>query len=161
MAISCPDCAFQMPDIAAYCPGCGRSMRLAARADGTVGIFSENVAGALAYFTFVPAVIFLLRVPYKANRFVRFHSFQCLLLCVATAIVAATLRLLALILYIIPVAGYLLVAVISIVVVLAIFLIWAVLVVKALQGETFKLPIFGELAEQRAGAGSRADDSNC
>jgi len=26
MPLSCPDCAFRMPETAAFCPGCGRSM---------------------------------------------------------------------------------------------------------------------------------------
>ena len=39
---------------------------------------AENVAGMLAYFTIIPAIIFLLIEPYNRNRFVRFHSFQCL-----------------------------------------------------------------------------------
>ena len=43
----------------------------------------ENVAGMLAYFTIIPAIIFLLIEPYNRNRFVRFHSFQCLFTCAA------------------------------------------------------------------------------
>jgi uncharacterized membrane protein len=151
LSISCPDCAFQMPDVAAFCPGCGRSMEVAAHADGMVGAFSENVAGALAYFTFIPAAIFLLRLPYKANHFVRFHSVQCLLYCMAALIVGAALRLLALVLYVLPIAGYWLMVVASVVAGLAGFVTWLVLVVKALQGESFRLPLLGELAAQQAG----------
>ena len=33
---------------------------------------------------------------------------------------------------------------------LAFFMVWIVLVVKALQGEMFKLPVVGEFAEQQA-----------
>ena len=77
---ACPHCAAQMPETAAFCPGCGLPMQAEQRAQGKVGIFSEPIAGALAYLTFIPAVVFLVVAPYKTNRFVRFHSFQCLLL---------------------------------------------------------------------------------
>ena len=63
-----------------FCPACGRPMHERARAR-PVGALPENVAGALAYFTFIPAIVFLSRPPYKKNRFLRFHSLQCLLLC--------------------------------------------------------------------------------
>jgi uncharacterized membrane protein len=39
------------------------------------------------------------------------------------------------------------------VVALAFFMIWVVLIVKALQGEMFKLPLVGEYAEQQTPAG--------
>jgi len=76
---SCPDCSSQMPETAAFCPGCGRSMIAPERAVGRVGVFPEGIAGALAYFSFIPALIYLFREPYRSNYFVRFHSVQCLL----------------------------------------------------------------------------------
>jgi uncharacterized membrane protein len=42
---------------------------------------------------------------------------------------------------------------VSMVVGLALVVIWVVLIVKALQGEMFKLPMVGEYAEKQAGAG--------
>ena len=39
---------------------------------------SDNAAGALAYVTIIPAIIFLVMEPYNKNRFIRFHSWQCL-----------------------------------------------------------------------------------
>src|SRR5260370_19450418 len=79
MSMSCPQCAAQMPDEAVFCPSCGGTMRAPERAHSKVGGLSESIAGALAYFTFVPALLFLLVDPYKKDRFVRFHSFQCIL----------------------------------------------------------------------------------
>ena len=151
--ISCPHCAAQMPATAAYCPGCGRSMaeeQLATtRARGRVGLLTENIAGALAYVTFIPAIVFLVLDPYKTNRFVRFHSIQCLLLWGAGILLAIALKLASVVLFIIPVAGPLLVLVVSTVVALGIFVIWLVLVVKAFQGEMFQLPLLGEFAAQQ------------
>jgi uncharacterized membrane protein len=150
MSISCPHCAASMPEVAAYCPGCGRAMATVERVRGTVGALPETLAGALAYFTIIPAILFLLIEPYNNNHFVRFHSFQCLGVSLVTLIVGALLRVVGFIVFFIPMLGHLLVWLVSGVVILAFFAIWAVLVVKALQGETFKLPVVGDFAERQA-----------
>lgn len=151
MPTSCPDCAAQMPDTAAFCPGCGRSMRTVERARGIVGVLPETLAGALAYFL-VPAIVFLLIEPYKRNRFVRFHSFQCLGLCLVGLVVGAMLRVAGYTLFFIPALGRLLFLLVSMVVSLALLAIWVVLIVKALQGETFKLPLVGPFAVSHSSA---------
>jgi uncharacterized membrane protein len=147
---SCPHCAAQMPETAVFCPGCGRSMKIEKPARGKVGAFPENIAGTLAYFTFIPAIVFLLVDPYKGNRFVRFHSLQCLLLCGATILAAIALKLASVVLFIVPVLGPLLMVLVSIVVALAAAVIWLVLVVKAFQGVTFRLPVLGDFAAHYA-----------
>jgi uncharacterized membrane protein len=98
---------------------------------------SDNVAAALAYFLF-PAIFFLLIDPYRNNRFVRFHCFQS----IAFAIVSMIPRLA---LYL-PVAGLFLWPMLE----LALFIVWLVLLVKAFQGQKFKLPLIGEWAEDQA-----------
>jgi uncharacterized membrane protein len=147
---SCPHCAAQMPETATFCPGCGRPMQTEERAHGTIGVLRENVAGPLAYLTFIPAIVFLLLEPYKNNRFVRFHSIQCLLFCGAEILIAVALKLASVVLFIVPVFGPLLVLLVSMVVGLAAVVIWLVLVVKAAQGVMFKLPVLGEFASQYA-----------
>ena len=147
---TCPACAAQMPDTAAFCPGCGRSMQEKARARGKVGALPENIASTIAYFTFLPAVAFLFIDPYRRNRFVRFHALQCLMYSFAAIAIAATLRLAALVLMMIPVLGPLLVLVIGVLFGLAAFMIWLVLVIKAFQGEMFEVPILGRVAAQYA-----------
>lgn len=127
-------------------------MPAASPARGTVGVFPENIAGALAYITFIPAIIFLLIDPYRRNRFLRFQSLQCLLLWLAMFVIAAVLRLAEPVLLLIPNFGYLLLVLIATVAGLAAFVIWLVLVVKALQGEAFKIPLVGEWAERQASA---------
>jgi uncharacterized membrane protein len=150
MPLSCPDCSAEMPETAGFCPGCGRAMQPVIRAQGKVGGLPENIAGSLAYLTFFPAIVFLLLDPYKKNAFVRFHSFQCIFLSLASLLMGVTIRLLGILLSMLPVVGYLLFVLISIVIGLAAFLIWLVLLVKAFQGEAFKLPVLGNLAEQQA-----------
>ena len=120
-----------------------------ASAEGKVGLLPVNLAGALAYFSFVPAIVFLFVDPYSKNRFVRFHSLQSLLLCGSVIVLAAVLRLAGLIVFLIPLLGPLLVAVVDVVVALGAVFLWFVLVVKAFQGEMFKLPVLGALVERR------------
>ncbi|HEV2402335.1 MAG TPA: zinc-ribbon domain-containing protein [Candidatus Sulfotelmatobacter sp.] len=150
----CPHCAAQMPETASFCPGCGRSMAFPVRAQGTVGVFPENIAGALAYLSFIPAILFLLLDPYRKNRFVRFHSVQCIGFWIGLVILAIALKLVGMLLFIIPVLGPLLVTLIDVVAILAAFVIWLVLIVKALQGEPFQLPLLGDFAEQQSGDSS-------
>ncbi len=137
-----------MPETAAFCPACGRTMQTATHAQGKVGGLAENIAGGLAYVTFIPAIIFLVVDPYSKNRFVRFHCLQCLLFWGATVVVAAVLRLTTVVLLMIPVLGPLLAVLIAVVAGLALVVIWLVLVVKTFQGEMFKLPILGDFAER-------------
>lgn len=102
----------------------------------------------MAYLTFIPAVVFVLVEPLKRNRFVRFHSFQSIFLTVATIALAIALRILYSVLTLIPGIGYLLAWLVSALALLGLVILWLVLVVKALQGATFKLPLIGNLAEK-------------
>lgn len=125
-------------------------MQTEERAQGKVGLLPERVAGALAYFSFIPAIIFLVVEPYKNNRFVRFHSLQCLLLWGAAVLAAIALKLAGMLLFIIPVLGPLLVVLVWTVVGFGALVIWLVLVVKAFQGLMFRLPMLGDFAAERA-----------
>ena len=151
MPLACPDCAAQMPETAAFCPGCGRPMLPLPRAQGTVGVLPENIAGALAYITCVPAILFLALQPYNRDGFVRFHSLQSLLLWLAGALAAALFKVAAVLLFRIPVAGPLIVVLASGLCGLAAFVIWLVLLAKAFQGEMFRLPLLGAFAASLAG----------
>jgi uncharacterized membrane protein len=173
MPITCPQCHAQMPDNVSFCPGCGRRMWVpgqpAAKPAPTPPVPrspavqpptpttpavslptrpKDNLIAALAYVTFIPAVVFVLIEPFKRNRFVRFHSFQSIFLAVATVVAAIVMRILYSVLALIPVAGYLLAWLASAVALLGWMILWLVLLVKALQGETFRLPWIGNLAEK-------------
>ena len=86
--------------------------------------------------------------PFKRNRFVRFHAFQSIFLAAATILAAIAMRILYSVLVLIPVMGYLMAWLTSTVVLLGWVILWLVLLVKAFQGEAFRLPWIGTLAEK-------------
>lgn len=149
MSIPCPDCAVSMPEGAELCPSCGRATQPDERADGRVGGISERLAGALAY-TLIAAIVFLLVDPYKKNAFVRFHSFQSIGFWLGFIMLIAGLRIAGVLLFFLPLVGHLLIFLLSMVVVLGFVILWVVLLVKALQGEIFLLPLVGEYSESQA-----------
>ena len=100
---------------------------------------SDNAAGALAYVTFIPAVIFLVVAPYNQKPFVKFHAFQSLGLAV-TGFVLGFIN-------IIPILGQ----IIFLIGLLALFVLWVLCVLKASQGNAFKLPVIGNFAAQQSG----------
>jgi uncharacterized membrane protein len=143
MSISCSECGASMPDTAAFCPSCGRGVRPVERVHGNVGPLPRTVAGALAYCTIIPAIVFLLVEPYSRDRFVRFHSFQSIGLSVTALVIGAGLRAAESLFFFLPLL-------LSMLGSLGFFVIWVVLIVKALQGEMFKLPVVGDFSEQHA-----------
>jgi uncharacterized membrane protein len=117
---------------------------------GKTGGLGDNIASMLAYWTIFPAIIFLVLDPFNKNKFIRFHSFQSLLIggafvssWIATGIVLSILSF-------IPFLGRFLWLVVGAILSVFWFIVWVVLIVKALQGETFKLPVIGEWAERAA-----------
>jgi len=108
---------------------------------------TDNVAGMLAYITIVPAIVFLLVAPYNRNRFVRFHSFQCIFLTVAWIALGMALSIVGMI----PVLGWMTLLIWP-VIGLAGLALWVILLIKANQGQMWKLPFVGDLAEKQAAA---------
>jgi uncharacterized membrane protein len=100
--------------------------------------FDPKVAGALCYaLGWVTGLIFYVTEP--KNTFVRFHAVQAMVVFGASC--AAFLVCLS-----IPILGWIL----SIFVFYGSAALWLVLMYKAYQGERFKLPIAGDIAEQHA-----------
>ncbi len=144
MARFCVSCGAEVPDNGSVCGKCGQPAYQAA-AGGTVAVSSstagltDNIAGMLAYVTIIPAIVFLLLEPYNRNRFIRFHAFQCVFLCIVLVVIHVVLLA-------VPIIGW----AISIFVNLGALVLWIVLLLKAYQGQMFKLPIIGDLAEKQA-----------
>ena len=96
----------------------------------------QNVAGLLCYLIgWVTGLIFILIE--KENRYVRFHAMQSL-------ITFGGLTVLFMVIGYLPVMGWGLIPVLGIVQ----LVLWILLMVKAYQGEQFKLPVIGDLAEK-------------
>jgi uncharacterized membrane protein len=101
---------------------------------------NDNTAGALAYVTIVPAIIFLVVEPYKNSAYVRFHAWQCIFLCLAAMVLEVVLM-------VIPVIGWILLPFVGLgILILAIYAI-----IKALNGVRFEIPIIGKYAAKQAG----------
>ncbi|MGC2193173.1 MAG: DUF4870 domain-containing protein [Terriglobales bacterium] len=144
----CSSCGTQIPAGATVCPACNRSTTpVAGTIQTNVGGLTDNVAGALAYVTIIPAIVFLVLEPYNKNRFIRFHSFQCIFFAVAWTALWIVLNIIAHI----PLLGWLTIMIWPLIG-LAGFVIWIVLVLKAYQGRMFKLPVIGDMAEKQATA---------
>lgn len=101
---------------------------------------SDNAAGAIAYITIIPAIVFLVMPPYNTSPYVRFHAWQNIFLCIAAFAIS--------IVAVIPILGWI-VALIGMPVLLV---CWLICLIKALNGAKFKLPLIGDLAEKQAGA---------
>lgn len=100
---------------------------------------SESAASALAYVTFIPAIIFLLVPPYNQSAKIRFHAIQELGLSVVMFVLSFFL--------IIPILGLL----VYFFGFLAALVMWILCIVKASQGSVFKLPVLGNFAAQQSG----------
>jgi uncharacterized membrane protein len=145
----CPSCGAQLAD-GATCPKCVGNASPGGAAVAThtaAGGLDDNVAGALAYVTIIPAIVFLVLEPFNRKRFVRFHAFQCLFFAVAWTVLWIVLSIIAHI----PFLGWATLIVWPLVSLVG-FIIWLVLVLKAYQGQMFKLPVIGDMAEKQAGA---------
>lgn len=147
----CPNCGAQIQDNSTFCGSCGKSVNAAAPTGYAAaqtpvanGGMADNVAGLLAYL-FIPAIIFLLVEPYKKSRFVRFHSFQCLFFAIAWFVLWF---LLTIVTSVVGVFMFFLYPIIS----LAGLALGIFLMIKAYQGQIFKLPMIGDLAEKQANA---------
>jgi len=109
-----------------------------------------NVAGLLCYlFGWVSGLIFYLIE--KEDKSIRFHAMQSILLNVAiVAIVIALNIILGIVGFILPGLALLFAVAVYPIFYLAVLVIWIMLMVKAYQGEKWKLPIIGDIAEKNA-----------
>jgi uncharacterized membrane protein len=96
-----------------------------------------NVEALLSYLLgFITGIIFYLIE--KENKLVRFHAMQ-------SIIIFGSLFVLQIILAFIPLLGGILQSLVGLVSVI----LWVVLMIKAYQGDYFKVPIAGDMAEKQ------------
>jgi uncharacterized membrane protein len=97
-----------------------------------------KVAGLLCYLlVWITGIIFLILE--KEDKFVRFHAWQ-------SIITFGAITIISIILSFIPIVGWILGWIIWV----ASIILWIVLMYKAYQGEKFKLPVIGDIAEKQA-----------
>lgn len=145
----CPHCSAEMPEISAFCPVCGRSVLASDTPDFTelhAANTREALLGALAYVALLPAIALLAVPSLKASRFVRFHAWQSLLFTLTAVILAGCMRGLFAFFSLFPGTGFLLGVLTSGLIFLALVFLWLVVVVKAVQGESYEIPWLGRLA---------------
>lgn len=155
----CAGCGTEIVSGAGFCAKCGAptgaagSAQQSAPAQASAGGLQENVAGLLCYVLgWLTGLIFLL---IDKRPFVRFHAFQSL-------IAFGALHLFSIILSAVGFAGgfsgmfgggmtwsfsWMLLSLINLIGLIA----WIVCMVKAFQGERFKLPLVGDIAAKQAG----------
>jgi len=129
-----------------------------------LGSMDPNVAAALSYIWIVGVVFFIME---KENKFVRFHALQSIMFGVANTVIMFVLAIIATILTIAFSIGAAAAATgggdgIATLVGLLVWLIWLIFwligltmfagliyaAIKAYQGQKFKLPIIGNMAEK-------------
>lgn len=156
----CVKCGATLSEGTAFCGSCGTPVGAAqagapapgAPAAGTAasGGLTSNVAGALAYFTIIPAVIFLVVEPYNKDRFVKFHAFQSLFFNLAWLVLVFGLMIVGFILALIPIIGWIIDVLLWLAIGVGGFALWVYLIYKAYNEQKFMLPVIGKLAEQQA-----------
>ncbi len=109
-----------------------------------------NIAGFLCYLAgWITGLIFYLTE--KESDYVRFHAMQSIVFSVALIVLFIAISILGTILGAVPVIGAivgLLLGLASFVVWIGAFVLWIILMVKAYQGERYKLPVLGDMAEK-------------
>ena len=135
----CAKCGTKNAEGTKYCQSCGSMLDVqATRVAGSTTSLEPNVAGLLCYVLgWITGLVFILIE--KENKFVRFHAMQ-------SIVVFGAWNVLAIILWWIPFVGWILGTVLS----LLGLVLWIILMVKAYQGERFKLPIAGDIAEKNS-----------
>jgi len=108
---------------------------------------SDRFASGLAYFTAIPAIIFLLNEPYRNRSYVRFHCWQAIYFMVASLAIGAVLGVIT---DMVPGMQFLAFDRFPLISLLLVIL-WIMVLMKAFNGQRYKLPVIGGMAERRAG----------
>ena len=107
-----------------------------------------NMAALLSYLAgWITGLIFFLTE--KDNKFVRFHAMQSIVVFGAFSVIGIVISVLASL--VIAIHAYFLLSLfglLSTLLWLVALVLWVVLMIKAYQGEKFKLPVAGDIAEK-------------
>jgi uncharacterized membrane protein len=116
------------------------------------GGLSATAAAAIAYITFIPAIIFLLIEPYNKIPLVRFHSMQSLGLAIVWFALWVVVFVLSMFMAFIPGLHLLffLFPLVHLAIFVGMFIAWLLAIIKASKGEFYKLPFIGDFAMKQA-----------
>jgi len=126
-----------------FCPGCGAEMGADSSKPTNIIATSENTAGLFTYVLgWVSGIVFII---IDKRPYVRFHAMQ-------SIIVFGSLSILNIILSgftsILPYGLWFIPNLINKLLSLGGFILWVLLIIKAYQGNFYKLPIIGDYAER-------------
>jgi uncharacterized membrane protein len=141
----CPKCGTENAESSKFCQKCGSMIvpEPARSTDTSTGL-EPNLAGLLSYaLGWITGLIMILLE--KSNGFVRFHAMQSIITFGTATVFLIAFSILSRLHYV----GVLFDVLYWLVVVFSVVL-WIVLMVKAYQGERYKLPIAGDLAEKHS-----------
>ena len=165
----CPNCGANVEG--RFCAKCGTAMAPASSSSGaaapdsrnftagttpgaqpyapaTAAGMTDNVAGALCYVLgLITGIVFLVLAPYNQSKFVRFHAFQAIFFHVALIGIYIAETIITMML---PWSLSVIMSLLGMIIALGGIAVWVWLIVKAYQGEKFKLPVIGDLAEKQA-----------
>ena len=141
----CAKCGTKNAEGTKYCQNCGSMLDVqTGKLAGSTTSLEPNVAGLLSYLgIWITGLVFILIE--KENKFVRFHAMQSIVTFGAFTVLWIPFSILSQ-MDILRVLFGILQAVTG---VLA-FVLWIVLMIKAYQGERYKLPIAGDIAEKNS-----------
>jgi uncharacterized membrane protein len=141
----CPNCGSEAQG--PFCPSCGKQVGAGNAAPSVAPAqLEDHIVSALCYFLWpLTGILFLVLDPYKANREIRFHAFQSILVFAAIFVGFEALSFLAFM----PIIG-LLFSLVTLAYPLAAFAIWIFLIFKAYNKEHFVVPVLGPLAQSQA-----------
>jgi uncharacterized membrane protein len=149
----CTKCGANVADNAAFCPSCGATVGTAsssAPATSSQSGLAENVAGLLCYVLgWITGLIFLL---IDKRPFVRFHAAQSIVVFGALMVIRIVVGMMFITGGVVGVtAGFSLGAILFWLVSLVGLILWILLMVKAYQGERYRVPIAADFADKLAG----------
>ncbi len=149
----CTKCGANVADNAAFCPSCGATVGTASpsvpAASSQSGL-AENVAGLLCYVLgWITGLIFLL---IDKRPFVRFHAAQSIVVFGALMVIRIVVGMMFVSGGLVGVtAGFSLGAILFWLVSLVGLILWILLMVKAYQGERYRVPVAADFADKLAG----------
>jgi len=148
----CAKCGTQVADGTTFCPNCGAPQAGAPAGGGAAAGtgMAENVAGLLCYVLgWITGLIFFL---IDKRPFVRFHAAQSMVTFGALHVLSIVLGfVLGASMFVGGMGGFGVGIMVIWLINLACLVLWVLCMVKAYQGERFKLPLAGDIAENIAG----------